>query len=240
MPGMSTLIQNRQPPGRPTGGQYAATEHAESGVTLGQPAAIPAPPRPAAVYGPERPWQYDVDRGLYWDGEHEATPIEVSEPATRTMARRALSCPRLPKDKARLVVMHAMPGRRFSERDDCYKVVGPTSGQPLVVRVDSGLHMFEVESGNVRIEIAHSWGGSVRATGGAVDVVVEGTNKQHIEFTDEATGSVRLSDECRGRVVTRSSGPVHVYGGGDRQVWAYPGSDLHRHDQPATPIGAAS
>jgi hypothetical protein len=226
-----TFIPARQPEGQPTGGQFAKTAHSDQVPTLG---GIPVAAVDPAV-DPTHPWRpyvitQDEDGEFHYDDVSADWEMQQKEPETRSEILRALSCPRLAVRKGRIVDLGYVPGRRNSENDDHYDVVGPSSGAPLVIRIHDGFHLLHVRSGNVQIEVLKGFGGGVTIHDGAeAGVVVDGANKYAI--TIEGTGRARigLSEKARANVRNEGTGASYITGGGPScTVTAYAGAVINQ------------
>lgn len=216
----------RQPQGIPSGGQFAATAHAEPSLSL-------AAAEPAA--DPTRPWRpYELtengDGTFTYDEECSEKILEHKEPVTRTEIRRALRCPR---SQGRVVDLGQVPGRRSSPRDDIYEVAGPESGAPLVIRVQDGFHALHITSGNVHVEVLGGFksvpGRTVIEDGARAGVVVDGNNKYTVETRGSATARVALPTDSNVDVRVTGKGSVYVTGGGrDCEINAKDGAAVHQ------------
>lgn len=208
----------RQPEGQPTGGQFAKTAHSDQVTAL---TGIPVAPVDPAV-DPAHPWRpyvitQDEDGGFHYDDASADWAMQHKEPVTRTEIRRALSCPRLAGRQGRVVDMINPPGRRFSESDDDYDVVGPSSGAPLVIRIHDGNHRLHIRSGNVQVEVLHGFGGGVTVYGGAeAGIIVDGTNKYSVKIEGTGRARIALSEEARVNVRANGVGASYLTGGGDK------------------------
>ena len=222
-----TETQNRVHAGVPTGGQFAATAHSDNVPVLGGITVDHAvdPSRPTKSYVITQ----DEDGELHYDDPDSDYAMQHREPANRSEARRALSCPRLAGRQGRVVDLGDMPGRRASLNDDVYDVVGPESGAPLVVRIRTGFHHLRVLSGNVHIEVDHCWGGSTDVHGGTADITVNGRNKYTVETHGEGKARVAMSVDSKARVYAHGTSAVYVTGGGDRcSLTAYKGATINQ------------
>lgn len=223
--------QNRVHSGIPTGGQYAATAHSDEVPSLG---GIPVAAADPAV-GPTHPWRpyvitRDEDGELHYDEVSSDWAMQHKEPVTRTEIRRALSCPRLAGRQGRVVDMSNPPGRRFSESDDDYDVVGPASGAPLVIRIHDGNHRLHIRSGNVQVEVLHVFGGGATIYSGAqAGVVVDGTNKYSVDIEGSGRARIGLSEDSRVNVRANGTGASYITGGGENcSVTAGPQTTVHQ------------
>lgn len=189
----------RQPEGQPTGGQFAKTAHSDQVPSLG---GIPVAPVDPAV-DPTHPWRpyaitQDEDGELHYDDVTADWAMQHKEPVTRTEIRCALSCPRLTGRQGRVMDMSNPPGRRFSESDDDYDVVGPSSGAPLVIRTQDGIHRLHIHSGHVQVEVLGGFGGGVTVCGGAeAGIIVDGANKYSVDIERTSRARIVLSEEAR-------------------------------------------
>jgi hypothetical protein len=222
---MNTI--SRQPAGLPVGGQFAATAHAEPGLTL-----ISTGP----VVSPTRPWRpYELaDNG---DGTFTFNNVAGAEnvlkhrqPGTRSEIRRALSCPR---SRGRVVDLNAAGGRRNSPSDDVYEVVGPDNGAPLVIRIHDGFHVLEITSGNVQVEVMGSFSGvpgrTTVCSGAEAGVIVDGDNEHVIENRGTGRARVALSTDARVRLRASGTGQTYVAGGGPEcSITARNGAVVHQ------------
>jgi hypothetical protein len=210
--------QNRVQPGVPTGGQYAATVHSDGVPSLGT--TLVRSPDP--VVDPTHPWRpytitQDEDGEFHYDEVRADWAMQQKEPVTRSEIIRALSCPRLAGRQGRIVDLGYVPGRRNSENDDHYDVVGPASGAPLVIRIHDGFHLLHVRSGNVQIEVIRGFGGGVTIHDGAeAGVVVDGDNKYAITIEGTGRARVGLSEKAQANVRNEGTGASYVTGGGKR------------------------
>jgi hypothetical protein len=221
----------RQPEGQPTGGQFARISHSDQVPALG---GIPVAAADPAM-DPAHPWRpyaitQDEDGELHYDDVTADWAMQHKEPVTRTEIRRALSCPRLAGRQGRVVDLSNPPGRRFSERDDDYDVVGPASGAPLVIRVRDGLHRLHIRSGNVQVEVQGGFGGGVTVYGGAeAGIIVDGTNKYSVDIEGSGRARIGLSEEARVNVRANGTGASYLTGGGEKcSVTAAAGAMIHQ------------
>lgn len=152
-------IPARQPQGIPTGGQFAATSHAEPGIVLAGGRA-----------------EFVNDSHLY---ERELAAlagadavIEEKYPDTKSEARRMLKNARGEAGgKIRMVHLEAYnsPDTEPGERID---VVGPKDGRPIIVDIRSGIPNLKVTSGTAIIRPLSNWGNSVDVGPGAEAIIV--------------------------------------------------------------------
>ena len=208
---MTTNTRNRQPEGIPTGGQFAATTHTEPSFSLTalEPEASPTTPR--------RQYKLKEDSGdtFTFDEAGTQTTLEYKTPATRSEVRRALHCPR---GKGLVVDLHAVTGRRSSDRDDTYPVNGPESGAPLVIRIQGGYHRLQVQSGNVHVEVlggfAATPGCTIVEDRATASVIVDGATGYMVETRGDANASVALSSKSKVRLRAAGTSTMRVTGGG--------------------------
>ncbi|WP_427019392.1 hypothetical protein ACQCSX_22125 (plasmid) [Pseudarthrobacter sp. P1] len=234
----------RQPVGIPAGGQFAPTSHAEPGISLATATGQPAQGAQDATT--DRPWRpYELspspDGTILYDEGGLTTDCQHKVPATRSEARRALSAPRLQGRLGRVVDMGAMPGRTSSYYDDDYEVVGPTSGAPLVIRVSSGHHRFNIRSGRVHVEVSGGFdGGGVDVLGGDAGIVVDGDNSSRITVRDGAHARIALSEPSRVSIQALG-GTTYVTGGGPRsRVAAAKEATVHQDGPPENRLPVAT
>jgi hypothetical protein len=154
-----TITTARQPKGIPSGGQFAATTHAEPGIVLTGGRA-----------------EFVTERHLYArELEALAGPdAEIVEkyPDTKSEARRLLKNTRGEADgKIRMVRLEAYssPDTEPGERVD---IVGPKDGRPIIVDVRSGIPNLKVASGTAIIRPLSTWGNSVDVGPGAEAIIV--------------------------------------------------------------------
>nr|WP_139187262.1 hypothetical protein [Pseudarthrobacter chlorophenolicus] len=222
---MSTFAA-RQPKGVPTGGQFAATAHAEPALALARPHLE------ASATRPWRPYELSEngDGSFNYNEAGAETTLEHREPVTRTEIRRALRCPR---SRGRVVDLIAVPGRRSSPRDDIYEVVGPDTGAPLVIRIHDGFHALHVISGNVQVEVQGGFksiaGRTVIEDGARAGVVVDDDNKYTVETRGSGSARVAMSTESNVDVRATGTGQMYVTGGGRRcTIAAKDGAVVHQ------------
>jgi len=217
------MEQNRIPKGIRTAGQFAATSHPESSLSL-------TPPDQEVT--PTKPWRpYELtengDSTFTYNEAGAGTALEHKQPVTHTDIRRALRCPR---GQGRVVDLNYVASRRDSVRDNIYEVVGPQSGAPLVIRIQDGFHVLQVTSGNVHVEVLDNFGGrTIVEDGVTAGVVVDGTNRYTVETRGSAQARVALSTESKVDVRATGTGAMYVTGGGPGcEILAKDGAVVHQ------------
>lgn len=196
------MTQTRQPEGIPTGGQYAASTHAEaSGV------ALPARPMRA----------HELFRAAVAEAAAGALIQEI-EPASKAEAKRLLDNRDGLTGGAVLQVElqhETTPDRGPSGYTE---IAGPTDGRPLIVHTGSTNRQLRVASGKAVIR-ADSSAGNHLAVGPGAEAVIISSPDAHVTVHVEDGGHAVFQCEkepYRFLAFTEGSGRVDVqYGGAE-------------------------
>jgi hypothetical protein len=151
--------QVRQPQGIPTGGQFAATSHAEPGIVLAGGRA-----------------EFVNDSHLF-ERELESlagasASIEEKYPASKSEARRLLKNARGEADGALRRVNLDYTVSPDTNPGEKVEIIGPKDGRPIIVDITSGIPSLKVTSGTAIIRPRSGWGNSVDVGPGAEAIII--------------------------------------------------------------------
>lgn len=184
-----TITPSRVSKGIPTGGQFAATNHGESIVSLGGPTGR----APAADFSEQDFWA-EANR------ESGNADIVRKAPRTGSEAKRMLKNSRgEPDGRIRMVSLDhgnapkEAPGERV-------EIVGPRDGRPILVRVSSGIPFLKVTSGKAIIYADSSWGNSVEVADGAEAIVVASPDRKVTVGVDEGGKAAQVCSSTENRM----------------------------------------
>ncbi|WP_427019394.1 hypothetical protein ACQCSX_22135 (plasmid) [Pseudarthrobacter sp. P1] len=199
----------RQPAGIPSGGQFAATTHAEPGIVLG------------AGYGQVA--RFVTTRDLFEREVAAATggaEQDHKHPERKAEAKRLLVNTRGERDgKVRHIHLDSSnsPDAKIGEH---VQVVGPKDGRPIIVSISSGLPRLKVTSGTAIIRADSRWGNSVSVGPGAEAIIIADADSK---VTTEVDPGGKATFVC-----ASANNRFHAYPRGDAIVDLSHGTDTDR------------